>query len=119
MKLNHINLVVANLADAIRLFETYFNFQCTEIKGGNVVAILKGADNFTLVLMTDKDGQATYPKAFHIGFTLDSEEALIKTYDTLKTGGIAVGQEPRKIRNSFGFYFHFDNITIEVGQYIS
>lgn len=119
MRLNHINLVVSNVADAIKLFETYFSFKCTDIKGDNIVAILKGADDFTLVIMTDKNGQTTYPNAFHIGFMLDNEEAVTKTYDTLKNGGIAVGQEPRKIRDSFGFYFNFDNIMIEVGHYLS
>ena len=119
MKLNHINLVVSNVADAIRLFETYFSFKCTDIKGDNIVAILKGADDFTLVIMTDKNGQITYPNAFHIGFMLDSEDAVTKTFDNLKIGGITVGQEPRKIRDSFGFYFNFENIMIEVGHYLN
>lgn len=119
MNLNHINLVVSNVADAIKLFETYFNFKCTDIKGDNIVAILKGADDFTLVIMTDKNGQISYPTAFHIGFMLDREEAVTKTYNNLKNGGIDVGQEPRKIRDSFGFYFNFDNIMIEVGHYLN
>ncbi len=117
MKLNHINLVVSNVAEATNLFETYFNFKCTDIKGDNIVAILKASNDFTLVIMTNKNGQTTYPDAFHIGFMLDSKEEVIKTYDTLKNGGVAVGQEPRKIRDSFGFYFNFDNIMIEVGHY--
>jgi catechol-2,3-dioxygenase len=119
MKLNHINLVVANVADTIKLFETYFGFKCTDIKGDNVIAILKGADDFTLVIMTDKNGVPTYPDAFHIGFMLDSEEKVTQSYNHLKNGGITVGQEPRKIRDSFGFYFNFDNIMIEVGHYLA
>ncbi len=119
MKLNHINLVVSNVAEAINLFETYFSFKCKDIKGDHIVAILKGTGDFTLVLMTDKNGQATYPNAFHIGFMLENEEAVTRTYDTLKNGGITVGQEPRKIRDSFGFYFNFDSIMIEVGCYLS
>jgi catechol 2,3-dioxygenase-like lactoylglutathione lyase family enzyme len=119
MKLNHINLVVSNVAEAIRLFETYFCFKCTYIKGDNVVAILKGADDFTLVIMTNKNGQATYPDAFHIGFMLNSEEEVMKIYDRLKNDGITVGQEPKKIRDSFGFYFNFDNIMIEAGHYLT
>lgn len=119
MKLNHINLVVSNVAEAIQLFETYFNFKCTDIKGDNIVAILKGDDDFTLVIMTDKNGQITYPNAFHIGFMLDSETEVIKIYNTLKNGGIAVEQEPRKIRDSYGFYFNFDTVMIEVGHYLT
>jgi predicted enzyme related to lactoylglutathione lyase len=118
MNLNHINLVVSNVAAAIIFFETYFNFKCTDIKGDNIVAILKGADDFTLVIMTSKEGNGTYPDAFHIGFMLDNTNAVTETFEKLKNGGIAVGQEPRKIRDSFGFYFNFDNIMIEVGYYI-
>jgi predicted enzyme related to lactoylglutathione lyase len=118
MKLNHINLVVSNVAEAITFFETYFNFKCTDIKGDNIVAILKGIDDFTLVIMTSKEGNTTYPDAFHIGFMLDNTSAVTETFEKLKNGGVAVGQEPRKIRDSFGFYFNFDNIMIEVGHYI-
>ena len=118
MKLNHINLVVLNVAEAINIFETYFNFKCTSIIGDNIVAVLKGTDDFTLVLMTNKDGQTIYPHAFHIGFMLGSTNAVTETYEKLKNGGVIVGQAPRKIRDSFGFYFTFDNIMIEVGYYI-
>jgi predicted enzyme related to lactoylglutathione lyase len=103
MKLNHINLVVSNVADAVNLFETYFNFKCTDIKGDNILAVLKGADDFTLVIMTNKEGQTIYPDAFHIGFMLNNINAVAETYEKLKFGSITVGQEPRKIRDSFGF----------------
>ncbi|HEX5555077.1 MAG TPA: hypothetical protein VFX43_17680 [Chitinophagaceae bacterium] len=80
------------------------------------MAILKGANDFTLVIM--KGTQASYPDAFHIGFMLDSEEAVMEAYGALKRGSIAVGRLPGKIRDSFGFYFHLDNIIIEVGHYV-
>jgi catechol 2,3-dioxygenase-like lactoylglutathione lyase family enzyme len=117
MQLNHINLVVSDVAEAIKLFETYFDFRCTDIKGDHVVAILEGASDFTLVIMKDKSGQPGYPDAFHIGFILASEAEVTKTYEKLKSGGIAVGKQPGKVRDSFGFYFKFDNIMIEVGYY--
>jgi hypothetical protein len=117
MKLNHINLVVSNVVEATKLFETYFNFKCTNIKGNNIVAILKGEDGFTLVIMTNKNGQTTYPDAFHIGFMLNNTNAITEIYDKLKNGGIAVEEAPRKIRNNFGFYFKFDTLLIEVGHY--
>lgn len=119
MKLNHINLVVSNVEEAVKLFETYFNFKCTGIKGDNAIAVLKGADEFTLVIMNSKADDTTYPAAFHIGFMLSSEEDVKKTYDQLKNGGIEVGKEPGKIRDSFGFYFNFDKMMIEVGHYFN
>jgi len=118
MNLNHINLVITNVVEAVSFFETYFNFNCTETKGDNVVAVLHGDDDFTLVLMAEKKDEAKYPDAFHIGFMMDNAEQVNATYLKLKNGGIDVGQEPRKIRDSYGFYFHFDKIMIEVGYYL-
>ncbi len=66
--------------------------------------------------MTDKDGNSGYPKDFHIGFMLDTKAQVEETYKRLKDGNIAIESGPRKIRDSFDFYFHFDNIFIEVAQ---
>lgn len=117
MKLNHINLVVENVENSIHFFETYFNFKCQEIKGDKIVAILTGSGDFTLVLMKNKKESPTYPEGFHIGFLLSSKEKVIETYHHLKSGGLVKNGEPKKIRDSFGFYFTFENIKIEVGHY--
>lgn len=117
MKLNHINLVVSNVAVTILFFEKYFDFKCTDVKGDNIVAILKGADDFTLVILKNKEGNPIYPDAFHIGFMLDSTDSVTETYQKLKNGGVVLEQEPKKIRDSFGFYFTFENLMIEVGHY--
>ena len=118
MKLNHLNLVVSNVAASIALFETYFGFRCTEIKGDNVIAVLKGTDDFTLVLMMNKEGSVLYPKAFHLGFMLAEAPSVTEIYEQLRSGGIAVGEPPKTIRDSFGFYFTFDMLMIEVGHYV-
>lgn len=119
MNLNHINLVVSDVPEAVKLFETYFSFKCTEVKGDGIIAILKGKDDFILVIMKSKNGEALYPDAFHIGFMLDNEVEVLQTYNLLKKDGIIAGQEPRKIRDSFGFYFSYDHIMIEVGHYLN
>lgn len=64
MKLNHINLVVKDVALASRFFETWFGFRCKEIKGENIVAVLKGEDDFTLVLMKSKEFGSQLPRRF-------------------------------------------------------
>ncbi|MEO6845438.1 MAG: VOC family protein [Ginsengibacter sp.] len=117
MKLNHSNLVVNNVAEAIHFFETYFKFKCVEIKGDNIIAILINEDDFTLVITKAKNGQATYPESFHIGFLQQNAEEVNQLYRQLKTAGMVDDHEPRKIRDSFGFYFNFENIMIEIGTY--
>src|ERR1700761_3252161 len=102
MKLNHINLVVTDVRNAIQFFEKYFDFTCIETKGEDIVAILKGADDFTLVIMKSKDDEPQYPQAFHIGFMQDSVQAVADIHSKLKNDDIEVGQEPRNIRDSFG-----------------
>ena len=116
MKLNHINLVVSDVISSVNLFETYFDFKCTAIKGDNIVAVLEGEGNFTLVIMAAKQGEVTYHEAFHIGFMMDSEDEVTKLYERLKNSEVPVTRAPAKIRDSFGFYFHFDRFMIEVGH---
>ncbi|MCW3084844.1 MAG: glyoxalase/bleomycin resistance/extradiol dioxygenase family protein [Bacteroidetes bacterium] len=118
MKLNHLNLIVTDVAAAVGFFETYFDFKCTLTKGDNVIAILEGTDNFTLVIMTQKQGEVSYPQNFHIGFMLETKEEVEVLHEKLKSSTIPLPGEPAKIRNSYGFYFHFDGIMIEVGHYI-
>lgn len=120
MTINHLNLTVTDVAKAVKFFETYFEFTCEQTKGDNVVAVLNNDKNFVLVLMSsqmNQKGSSTYPDAFHIGFMLDSIDKVNETYQRLKTAGIVEEQEPKKIRNSFGFYFHFETLMIEVGHY--
>lgn len=115
IKLNHLNLVVSDVKAAIAFFETYFHFTCTQIKGDHVIAILKGEDDFSLVVMPATEGDATYPKAFHLGFMFNTTEEVNDLYNKLQADDVAVGDQPKKIRDSYGFYFHFDSVLIEVG----
>jgi catechol 2,3-dioxygenase-like lactoylglutathione lyase family enzyme len=118
MYLNHLNLTVTNVSEAIYLFETYFDFKCIEVKGDNMVAVLKGIDDFELVLMNasmNQKGNTSYPDVFHIGFMLDDPDYVIKIHKKLKDGGIPLEREPKRIRDNFGFYFHFDTLMIEIG----
>lgn len=122
MTINHLNLVVENVEVATNFFENYLDFTCEETKGNNIINILKNKENFVLVLMSSKmnqNGNSTYPDAFHLGFMLDNKNKVTEIYEKLKNGSITVENEPKKIRDSFGFYFHFENIMIEIGHYLT
>lgn len=116
MKLNHINLVVPDVATACSFFEQYFDFTTEEVKGDHMIAVLNGKDSFVLVLMAaalNKTGPVTYPDAFHIGFLTDTRGEVERIYERLHAGGHAT-KAPQKIRDSFGFYFHMQGVMIEV-----
>lgn len=121
MTINHLNLPVSNVAEAITFFESHFDFKCLETKGDNMIAVLRNPADFTLVLMSSKmnrNENAAYPDAFHIGFILDSSEKVHETFSKLKADGIQLEREPQKIRDSFGFYFYFGELFIEVAHYL-
>ncbi len=120
MTLNHLNLVVPDVSRAILLFETHFGFTCVENKGRDSIAILRNSDDFVLVLMSsrlNKSENVSYPENFHIGFLQKDKESVIQIYEKLQTERLVFESEPRKIRDTFGFYFHFDNVMIEIGTY--
>jgi catechol 2,3-dioxygenase-like lactoylglutathione lyase family enzyme len=117
LKLNHINLSVPDVQQAQQFFETYFDFVPNGTQPNDTLAILSGADDFTLVLMNERmnqKGNHSYPDAFHIGFVMGSEEEVRTVYDKLKAGGVHLEKEPELIRRNLGFYFHHQNFMIEV-----
>lgn len=113
IQLNHINLPVTNVATAVSFFERHFDFRPVEIKGDDALAVMSGAGNFILVLMKAKAAQP-YPKAFHIGFLQPDAASVDQVYEQLKRGYDEQIEAPGRIRDTYGFYFTFDSILIEI-----
>jgi hypothetical protein len=84
MKLNHVNLLVADVPATRDFFEKHFGFHCiAEPTDANVVL----TDNAGLVLTIsnfDQADQVTYPKWFHVGFMQDSDDKVDNIYERLK-----------------------------------
>ena len=118
MQINHLNFPVSDVAATKSFFEKYLNFTCREVKGDNMMAILESEEGFVLTLMSvnfNRNGNSTYPDAFHMGFLLDDREKVQATWQRLHNDGIGLDQEPHTMRGVFGFYFHAPgNILIEV-----
>jgi catechol 2,3-dioxygenase-like lactoylglutathione lyase family enzyme len=117
MKLNHVNLSVQDVPAARSFFEQYMKFESADSKPNDSLAVLNGTDGFVLVLMNEsmnKQGNTSYPDAFHVGFFLGNEAEVITLYDELQKGGITVGEAPQRIRKTFGFYFYLQNVLIEI-----
>jgi len=123
MKLNHINIPVEDVAATKQFFEQYFDFKSLEVKGDNALAILKGTDNFILVLMSkafNKNAPITYPDAFHVGFLVDNDEQVNSAYQRLIAVDLAIDHPPGKIRGQYGFYFKAPgDLLVEISTHLT
>ena len=94
MKLNHLNLTVADVRAASEFLEKYFGLRIT---GGNAgMAFLSDDNGIVLTLM--KAGRTTevkYPGNFHIGFFVESEETVDAINRRLKDDGYDVAPPER------------------------
>jgi lactoylglutathione lyase len=102
MQLNHLDLSVPDVAAATAFFTEGFGFQLTEQYGNHGMAVLRGDGPFVLVLTRCAEPQ--YPKTFHIGFHLPSEEAVTQAYAALLAAGIDVPSPPAAMRGAYLFY---------------
>jgi catechol 2,3-dioxygenase-like lactoylglutathione lyase family enzyme len=107
MKSNHLNLVVSAVDSAVEFFSTHFNFRLVENRK-DALAVLTNEDGFILVLWSSKLNKSNlveYPEPFHIGFYQKDQHAVMTVYDKLLDGGVNLTSAPRKMRDTFGFYF--------------
>lgn len=107
MHLNHLNLVVADIAQMTEFFERFLSFRCLD-RRGEALAVLEGADGFLLVLMRPPISEtAAYPVNFHVGFYVDSEEAVRAKHAELRDAGLEpddVQRLQRAAAPTFTFY---------------
>lgn len=118
MKLNHINLIVKDVDKAVKLFEHYLGFNLI-VNRNSKMAVMENSSEFALVIwgqvLNNDESIPEYPKNFHIGFYQKDEDGVCDIYRKLKEDErLKLESEPKKIRNTFGFYFYFENLMIEI-----
>ncbi|QES88956.1 VOC family protein [Rhizosphaericola mali] len=118
MNLNHINLIVKDVDKAVNLFAQHLGFHLI-VNRNSKMAVMESNHNFALVIwgqvLNHKENTPEYPENFHIGFYQQNEEAVWEIYEKLKTeADLKFESEPKNIRNTFGFYFFFENMMIEI-----
>ena len=75
LKLNHLDLQVADVQRSVDLFERLLGLQLQSSRTSPVLAILSDGAGFTLVLQRRKD-DTPYPDGFHFGFLVDDPETV-------------------------------------------
>lgn len=102
MKLNHLNLAVADAAETARFLEKYFGLCAlggTEHK--KTFAILTDDDGLVLTLIRAGGGEISYPPTFHLGFGQESEEKVNEIHRRLQDDGYCV--EPPSRQHAWTF----------------
>jgi catechol 2,3-dioxygenase-like lactoylglutathione lyase family enzyme len=117
MRLNHINLTVADVPKSRDFFSNFFGFKCVAERGRDALAVMVDDSGFILTLNNfDKAAEVAYPGAFHIGFMQDSREKVDEIHARLKAGGLDP-QAPREFHGAWTFYFEAPGgFTVEVGH---
>lgn len=119
MQLNHLDLPVPDVAATAAFFERHCGFRLRESRGNNGMAILVGEGGFVLVLTRLRaEGADVFPDTFHIGFLLDSEDAVRKVHAGLAETAAATELSPMNhMRGAFLFFCRAPgDILIEVSH---
>ena len=117
MKLNHINLTVTDVEEASNFLIKYFGMR--KLRGNKGLGLLTDEQDglgIALTLMkASKRTQGKYPGTFHIGFFIESENAVDKINHRLKADGFDV-PAPEQNGHAYGFYVKAPGgFTVEVG----
>ncbi|MFC3798004.1 VOC family protein [Cohnella sp. GCM10012308] len=121
MKLNHLNLCVNHMSEAVALFADIFDFELVDRKG-DAISVMKDEAGFTLVLsrLATFGGEIpTYPEGFHVGFYVDTKEEVDGFFLRLMSAGLA-GKEggPKPMRGGYTLYFKaLDGILFEITSF--
>ena len=117
MRLNHLDLPVADIAATRDFFETWMGFTHEKTLGQDGLAILRDESGLVLVLSRlQRDGAQGFPSSFHIGFHLESEEAVRALHARLRGAGHAL-DAPTHQRGAYAFYFMAPgDILVEVAH---
>lgn len=101
--LDHINLTVRDVKEASAFFKTYFDYR--DYFEDNNAGMATLTDGSALVLNLMKGRDASYPKFFHIGFDLKTEDGVSEMYGRLKAAGIATDPPEHTAWGSWTFHF--------------
>jgi catechol 2,3-dioxygenase-like lactoylglutathione lyase family enzyme len=88
MKLNHLDLQVADVPRSVGLFENLLGFHLESNRASPALAILTDGHGFTLVLQRRKNDTDAYQDSFHFGFLVDDVAAVRAFHLKAREGGL-------------------------------
>jgi catechol 2,3-dioxygenase-like lactoylglutathione lyase family enzyme len=92
VKLNHLDLQVADVPLAVTFFEEAFGFQLQSNRWSSAIAFLSDGDGFVLVLHRQKAETDRYPDGFHFGFLVDDVESVRRFHARAQALGLETSE---------------------------
>jgi catechol 2,3-dioxygenase-like lactoylglutathione lyase family enzyme len=91
LKLNHVDLVVADIPSNRDFLERWFGLQ-TEVNK-DAICLMRDPAGLLLILRTPENGDSSgYPRDFHLGFFLPEEETVTDLYARMVSEGVKMRQ---------------------------
>ena len=113
MKLNHIDLQVPDVQEAAAFFERWFAFEHQSNRASPAIAILRGADGFSLVLQRRAEGER-YPENFHVGFLRQDESEVLDFHRRAREAGLSISDVQRNQRGTLTYLRGPGELLVEV-----
>lgn len=115
MKLNHLDLQVADVPAAAAFFAAHFALTIRSNPGSAAIIILSDEAGFSLVLQRRQRDTDSYPEGFHLGFLVQDLETVHTRHAALAAAGIFCSEVTTNSRGT-AFYCHGpSDVLIEVG----
>jgi len=105
VKLNHLDLQVADVPAAAAFFESHFGLEIQGNRSSPTIAILGDGHGFLLVLQRRKRDTEAYPEGFHLGFLADDESKVHAQQAQLVAAGVRCSAVMTNNRGTM-FYCH-------------
>jgi catechol 2,3-dioxygenase-like lactoylglutathione lyase family enzyme len=115
MKLNHLDLQVADVPRAVTFFEDAFGFQVQSNRRSSAIAFLDDGGGFVLVLQRKKSDTDRYPDGFHFGFLVDDVESVHSFHARARALGLETSDIIENGRGTQVYCSGPDGLLAEVG----
>jgi catechol 2,3-dioxygenase-like lactoylglutathione lyase family enzyme len=90
VKLNHIDIQVADVPPVVRFLADHFDLQPLTRLDSPALAVLTDGHGFSLVIQRRKRDTDVLPEGFHIGFLVDDPQDVVRQRERLAAAGLPV-----------------------------
>jgi catechol 2,3-dioxygenase-like lactoylglutathione lyase family enzyme len=115
VKLNHIDIQVADVPPVVQFLVDHFDLQPLTRLDSPALAILTDGHGFTLVIQRRKRETDALPEGFHIGFLVDDPAQVVRQHDRLAAAGLPVSAVQTNGRGTMCYCRGPGDLLVETG----